>query len=427
MNGINISRLCRLAKEGAWVAGGQIAAVAGSLVLVKELTHYLAPAQYGQLALGLTAAGLVNQVVMGGIIAGIGRFFAIAVEKKDLPGYLSASKRLMGFASLAVLAIAVVLMIGLVLLGYLQWLSLVLATLLFSIVGSYNSALSGIQNAARQRAIIAFHGGLDAWLKILLAVSCVLWLGASSTAVVVGYAISSLLVTVSQLFFLRHAISPHAKSAPDSPQWVGQMWAYSWPFVTWGIFTWLHQASDRWALQAFASSADVGQYAVLFQLGYTPIALVTGMAMNFLGPILYQRAGDATDAARNENVHRLSVQMAQLALVVTLMGVGLTLVIHAFLFQLLVAPQYHASSYLLPWVMLAGGLFATGQVLALKLMSDMKLLAMTRIKIATAVVGTLINIVGAAHSGIRGVVAAQVAFSAVYLTWMMVESKRLQK
>ncbi len=68
------------------------------------------------------------------------------------------------------------LIVGLVWLDYAQWLGLVLATLLFSLLSSYNSAVSGIQGAARQRAIVALHGGLNAWLKILLALAMMLWL-----------------------------------------------------------------------------------------------------------------------------------------------------------------------------------------------------------------------------------------------------------
>ncbi len=88
-----MTRIKRLAKEGSWIVIGQIAVVAGALVLVRVLTEYLAPAQYGQLALGLTVAGLVNQVVMGGITAGIGRFYAIAAEKQDLVGYPTLAQR----------------------------------------------------------------------------------------------------------------------------------------------------------------------------------------------------------------------------------------------------------------------------------------------------------------------------------------------
>lgn len=421
----NTTRARRLAKEGSWIVIGQIATVAGALVLVRVLTEYLSPAQYGQLALGLTVAGLVNQVVMGGIGAGIGRFYAIAAEKQDLGGYLHATRNLLAYATAAVVAIGLSLMATLYWLGYSEWIGLAVAALVFSVLSGYNSTLSGIQNAARQRAIVAFHGGLDAWLKILLAVGVVLWLGTSSTAVVIGYACSSLLITVSQLIFLRRTIPQQHTPIPSRQPWMPQIWAYSLPFSTWGAFTWMQQVSDRWALQAFASTSDVGQYAVLFQLGFTPIALITGMAMSFLGPILYQRSGDATDHARNTNVHWLGWRMTHLSLIVTLLVVAITFALHEWLFGLLVAAEYRGSSHLLPWVVLAGGIFAAAQMLALKLMSDMKSSAMTTAKIVTALIGILLNVVGAAFSGMQGVVGAMVAFSVIYFVWMAVLARRL--
>lgn len=425
MNAIYPSRFRRLAKEGSWIVIGQITAVAGALALVRVLTEYLAPVQYGQLALGLTVAGLVNQVVMGGIGAGIGRFYSIAAEKQDLGGYLYATRHLLAYATVAVVALGLLLMASLYWLGYSQWIGLAAAALVFSVLSGYNSTLSGIQNAARQRAIVAFHGGLDAWLKILLAVGVVLWLGASSTAVVIGYACSSLLITVSQRIFLRRTIPQQHTPIQNRQQWMPQIWAYSLPFTTWGAFTWMQQVSDRWALQAFASTSDVGQYAVLFQLGFTPIALITGMAMSFLGPILYQRSGDATDHARNTNVHRLGWKMTHLSLLVTLLGFAITLALHESFFGLLVASEYRGSSYLLPWVVLAGGIFAAGQMLALKLMSDMKSSAMTNAKIVTALVGILFNVIGVALAGIQGVVVALVAFSCIYFVWMGVLARHL--
>ncbi len=41
----------RLAKEVVWVIFGQVATVTGSLVLVRTLTEYLPPAEYGEIAL----------------------------------------------------------------------------------------------------------------------------------------------------------------------------------------------------------------------------------------------------------------------------------------------------------------------------------------------------------------------------------------
>ena len=63
--------------------------------------------------------------------------------------------------------------------------------------------------------------------------------------------------------------------------------------------------------------------------------------------------------------------------------------------------------------------FAAGQILALKLMSEMKSSKMASAKIVTALLGVVFNICGATVAGLPGVVAALLAFSAVYLVWMI--------
>ena len=416
---MTVSRHYRLAKEGTWIIVGQISSVLGALVLVRVLTEYLDPVQYGQVALGLTVTGLVDQVAMGGLANGISRFYSIAAEKNGFARYLEASWRLIAYATSVVLAIGLALLIGLWFLGNAHLMALAAAALVFSLLSTYNSTLGGIQNAARQRAVVAFHGGLDAWLKILLAVAIMLWLGASSTAVVVAYALSALIVVCSQLFFLRRLIPRGAGKSSDSTPWGRQIWAYSWPFSCWGIFTWAQQSSDRWALEAFASTQEVGLYAVLFQLGYTPIALATGMAVSFIGPILYQRSGDATSHSRNANVHRLAWRITLVCLTLTLIAFLVTLGLHEWIFRFLVAVEFRSVSYLLPWVVLAGGLFAAAQMLALKLLSDMRSTAMLWAKIVTAVLGIVFNIYGASVAGSNGVAFAALAFSVVYFVWML--------
>lgn len=159
-------------------------------------------------------------------------------------------------------------------------------------------------------------------------------------------------------------------------------------------------------------------YAVVFQLGYVPIGLAAGMAMTFLGPILYQRSGTATDHTRNICVHRIAWRITLGGLLVTALAFGFTLVLHEWIFHLLVDAQYHPVSYFLPWMVLAGGIFAAGQMLALKLMSEMKSTAMTTAKIVTAILGLVLNVCGAMLFGLPGVVAALVLFSSIYFFWM---------
>lgn len=411
------TRFRRLGVEAGCIFAGQVATVAGMLVLVRVLTEYLEPAQYGELALGLAIAGLANQLVIGGAKAGIARFYSVAAEKDDLRGYLQASARLMAYATAAVVAIGIVLMSGLVWFGYSRWLGLTAATLIFSVLNGYNSSLNGMQNAARQRAVVAFHGGLDAWLKILFAVGALLWFGVSSTAVVLGYVLSALLVSVSQLLFLGRRIGPRLK-ATASADWTGRIWAYSWPFSAWGIFSWAQQVSDRWALQTFSSTQDVGLYAVVFQLGYAPIGMATAMMIAFLGPILYQRSGAADDQKRNASVHSIAWKITLGSLGITALGFAAALLLHEWLFGLLVAAEYRSASAYLPWVVLAGGVFAAGQMLSLKLMSEMKSTVMTTAKIVTALLGVCLNALGAAYFGIPGVVGGLLGFSVIFLIWM---------
>ncbi len=353
-----MTRIKRLAKEASWIVAGQIVAVAGALVLVRVLTEHLNPAQYGHLALGLTIAGLVNQVAMGGVTSGISRFYSISLEKYDLWGYLKASNRLMGYVTLGASAIAFVLMVGLYLTGQMHWLGLAAAVLVFSILCGYNSALGGIQNAARQRAIVALHSGMDAWFKIGLAVGVMLWLGSSSTAVVIGYALSALLVTVSQLFFLWRFLRRHGANTlnASTEDWVRQMWLFSWPMMAGGLFNWGYYASQRWALELFVSTADVGKFYALTQVAYTPISMAGALFMSMLVPILYARAGDPGNHQRISNVRYVVLKIASLGLVATFLLAGITFFAHEAIFKLLVAPQYIGMSVYMPMVVVSAGL-----------------------------------------------------------------------
>lgn len=415
---MNFTRIKRLIGEAAWVVGGQCCAVLGSLVLVRVLTEYLSPMQYGELALGLTFAALVNQTVMGGVAAGIGRYYSVAIENKDVAGYLYATRRLMAYATVAAVALGLVSMLLLVWLGNAQWSGLVSATLVFSVFTGYNATIGSIQGAARQRSLVALFGGLDAWLRILLAVAMMASLGVSSISVMAGYALSSFLVTGAQYYFLRRSVISKSSHVQVSDNWERQIWAFAWPISVFGIFTWMQLISDRWALQTYASIQELGLYSVVFQLGYTPIGLITGMAMSFLGPIFYQRAGAALDHRRNKDVHRLVWLVALAGLSLTVVAFVLAFFLHEWVFGLLVAVNYHEVSYLLPWIVLAGGVFAVGQMFALKLLSEMRPVAMSGAKIVTALLGIGLNVVGAAKFGLLGVVWGLVTFSCVYFLWM---------
>src|SRR5579872_1934898 len=241
---------------------------------------------------------------------------------------------------------------------------------------------------------------------------------------ILGYTLGAVLVLGSQVTFFRQKIRPLARleAIPDARQireTARGMWNYGWPFAVYGIFTWGQAASDRWALQYFRSTADVGLYQVLYQLSYYPVTLASVLLTQLVTPILFARAGDGTDSGRIEQARRMTNIMVAGSVGITLLGVAVMFLVRQPMFSLLVAPEYRTASSLAPAMVFASGVFATGQVAALNQLTRSATRALIAPKAVTACLGTLLNCIGAWEWGIGGVVAGNAAFSILYLLWVL--------
>jgi O-antigen/teichoic acid export membrane protein len=419
---INYGRFLRVGREGLWILLGQVAAVIGSIAGVRLLTELLDPSTYGELALGMTVATLVGQLILGPLSNGATRFYAPAMEQNDLGGYLKAVRNLLFSATGVIVLLMLFAITGLLVAGQAKWIVLVIASLIFAVLNGYNSILNGVQNAARQRSIVALHQGMSSWARYLIAAGFLLWLGSTSSVAMIGYATAIILVLGSQYLFFRKIIFKNVSLTTQEKDWQVQIWNYSWPFAAWGVFSWIQFASDRWALELFTTTRDVGLYAVLYQLGHYPMSLITGMAMQLLAPIFYERAGDATDRQRNANVSSLSWRLAGFILGMICLAFLVALIFHTHIFRIFVAKDYAHVSYLLPWVLLSGGLFAAAQTITLNLMSQMKTQLLIAPKIIIALLGGILNFIGAYWYGIVGIIVAGISTSLFYLFWMVMLS-----
>ncbi len=412
-------RFRRLSKEGFWIILGQALTLFGSIVGVRVLTGMLNPAAYGELALAVTVATLISQTIFGPLGNGVMRFYAPAVEHGDFPGYLLAVTQLVITATWIIFVLIPCAAAVLFFVHRGDLIVITSAALLFALVSGYNSVLTGIQSASRQRAIVALHQAMEAWVRFLFAAALLACFGARSGVAMAAYAISALAVLTSQFLFFRKRIAL-TDSGDGGQAWRQQIWRYSWPFSAWGIFGWAQQSADRWALQIFGRTSDVGLYTVLFQLGYYPISIAIGMAMQFLAPIFYERSGDTKDIRRQAAVSNLSRRLMLLTLAATAAAFLLGSEVHAQVFAVFLSKDYARMSYLLPWMILAGGIFAAGQTVALNLMTQMRTQAMAVAKISTAVLGVAFTFLGAYWYKTPGVVIAAVSFSVLYLLWMVV-------
>jgi O-antigen/teichoic acid export membrane protein len=413
------NRWLHLFNEGLWVIIGQVVSILGSLVSIRILTGLLQPSEYGSLTLGITFATLVNQVILGPLAEGVVRFYAAAAEVNQLESYFIAVKQLLLKAYNVVLITLIAIVLSLVFTGNLDWISITIVAFLFAGINGTNFILNGIQNAARQRLVVAFHQGLDSWLRFFIAALLIHYFSKTGTMGMLGYAIGALMVCISQLlnFFKSHQ---HLKFTEyfSLSAWGQKIWDYSLPFASFGLFTWGQFVSDRWALELFSNRQNVGMYAVVFQLGYYPISISTGMILQFLMPILFRRVGDASDTQRNAKNQHLIWRLSGLALGFTGVVFVFTWLFNVQVFYVFAAPEYRTLSHLLPWMVLSGGLYASGQTISLSLLSQIKTDKMVAVKIFTAILGIILNFLGAYWQGVVGVVYANVVFSGAYFIWI---------
>jgi O-antigen/teichoic acid export membrane protein len=428
---VNSARVRRLWGELFWVGLGQLLAALGGIVGVRLLTHFLTPISYGELALGMTVVSLTQHIFTSPLAAVSLRFFAPARESNQLHIYLSGVRVLLIRASLILVGVVSLFSLSLWLFNQLEWLELMLASFAFSLLDGYSSSLNGMQNAARQRMVVAWHDGLAQWSRFLIAIGVIMILGPSSSIAMLGYTIGAALVLGSQFLFFRRKIFPLSNTQTIASlgavhDWIATMSRYAMPFIAWGVFVWAQLASARWALQIFSDTSQVGLYAVLYQLGFYPVVLFSTLINQLTQPILFSHSGNGTDPVRLVYASRLNKMLVVGALLFTVFITSVAFLTHPWIFALLVGPEYQSVSSLLPLMVLSGGFYACGQIASQQLLSSTNTQSLILPKVLTALLGVALNMVGAYLLGIEGVAMASIIFALTYFVWVVCLNQALQ-
>ena len=396
------SNLNRLGKELLLVGFGQAVVAVAGIVGVRLMTGAIPPETYGEVALAMTFVSLITQLMIGPLSVSLTRYYNFAVEQHELAGFMGSSIALALKINLATVLIFAAGAAYLWISGQANFLGLAAFTLIFALVSGINILLDSVQTAARQRAVVAWHQGLGQWLRYLAAVGLILILGENSAilgrvsaAALTGYTLAAICILGSQLYFFKKK-QPEISfthSRPDA-NWTGRILQYSVPFASWGIFTWLQLASDRWALQTFSGMQNVGFYTVLYQLGYYPLMMLGNVFAQFVEPVLFRQAGDGTQVERLDRVQRNTRRMLWGAFLLVALAVAAAAVLHPLVFEWFAAPAYRSVSGLLPVMVFSGGMMVCGQIVSMTQLNRGASKALLGPKITTGIAGTVFNCLG---------------------------------
>jgi O-antigen/teichoic acid export membrane protein len=186
----NKSKIRRLSKEGGIILLGQANSILTSLILVRLLTETLLPAEYGKLSLALSVGPFVCQIAFAVSMPGIGRYFALAIERVKQYEFYKASMQMMLYSTIISITLIIVLLFGFEYFDIINMKVIVTMSILYLIISNYNTIFTEFQNVARQRHIAVFHSFLDSWLKIGLVFLLVHFFFNKAETIVTAYIFS---------------------------------------------------------------------------------------------------------------------------------------------------------------------------------------------------------------------------------------------
>lgn len=429
---LTLSARFRLSSEFGWIVFGNALAMVLSLLGIRALTEFLPPIQFGRLYLLLTFSTFIQSVIFGPIGASAARFRSISVQNSSTREFRSAFFRFLVLASLLTCVLGLSAWIVSETISGTVSIDVLVVLLVFSVSSASFSAVLGVLNADRKRKWVAFYRITEQWARYTAAVICIIIIGETFRAALFGFA----LAYVSLLIFnwrkasrLGHDQSGVEQGVRDEGWFYSEMFGYAWPFAVWGVFYWMQNASDRWALEILVTTHEVGLYSALYQLGYLPMLLACSLGVQFAQPIIFAFAS-RSDSAGVRNAWQATRALGMICMSGTVIVTALAFFFHDLLFALIAGSNYREVSYLLPFSLLAGGLFSTGQGLELFLLSGTSTIQLLPVKIATSIIGAVGSFIGAHLAGIEGVVIASVIASTIFCIWMWMmalsERRRLE-
>ena len=364
-------RAMKLRRELAWVLFGQVLCFVGGFLGIKVLTNVMGPKGYGQLALGLTIAGIFTTYVYGPVANVVARFFSVYRERGDLGTYFAVLKR--SHCQLAtVLAIIALVVAGIAgeSAGH-EWFLIVLLASLFGIVSGINASYLSLQSAIRQRKIVALHQGADVWLRIGISIVLLMVWSNRGHFALLGYLLGTLFVTLSQaLYALRNAEIKRYWRVDEADEkkraCFREFSNYAASFMIFSGFAAISLYADRWVLQGVFGESAVGIYSAIYQIAASPVNLFFAMVNQLVVPIVFERAGAMTTSAQADSSAALVRQTIAFSCVVM---AAVTLFAYFFgepLILLLTTKAFATQSSVL-WLTVVGlAIYNIGQLYSLK-------------------------------------------------------------
>lgn len=414
-------RRSRFTRDFVWIGTGQVASIGVRLVGIRVLTELVEPDVFGVVGLTIGVAILARNVLGAPILEASWRFYADAAEEQRIGAHRALLGRLLGFRT--GLATALLAVGGI---GWGVWQRApdvawsFAAVALLSVLETQRMFELRLLNASRRQL---YHAGwtlLDEALRVVGAVSAVLWLGPTAASVLLGYSVGTAAATAA---FWRARVRGEGDDGGDAwrAERTQQVLRYALPLSLLAVVGWIFNFSDRYVLAALAGAEITGVYVAAYGLASHPF-IVTARALNLSFRPVYNAAAVSGDLRRERRVFLL---WSALLAAVLFLGVAAMAWLAEPLTSLLLAERYADAAVLLPWIGAAYALQGCKQVFEAVIYAEQRtrLLVVVQAVVAPVSLGLYVVLIpelgalGAAIGTLAGMAVALLAIGFLSGTW----------
>lgn len=379
------------------------------VVSVAVFTRLLSPEEYGLYIMVVTTAMFVSTFVFSWIHQSTLRYYARYSSNK-LDHLLATS--LFSFITMSVLMLFSWYLIQAFLpkmLGQRLWQLLLLGPLVVFAQSGF-SLVQTLQRARRESMRYSFHASGNSVFRFVFAAGMIILLDMKAEALLLAIIISGLPVLVAEVLRLKRecSFSHHHFSQPL----LKQLSHYGLPLIGIACSSMILSSSDRYVIEYFCGSSQVGIYSAGYKIAESSIILFVYFLMTVSFPSLidsYEKAGI------NEAVKLMKYYLSIYVIILIPVVFGIS-----FLRREITSVLFHKSFYdsnaVLPWVL--SGVFFMGMSMFFNKGFELKekTRALFLLIGSSAVLNIVLNLVFVPFWGIVG---AAVSTSLAYLVGLI--------
>lgn len=284
-------KLNQFSWEFFWIIMGFVFQFLAGIVLIKVLTHFLSPSDYGNYNLFNSVVQFCEIVLLSPFLQGASRFAYMFNE--IYTSFVWA--RNICFKIIFILAIFSIITFVLNLkLSFVNNVMIIVfpAIVFFDIA---RDLILGFFGMNRDRKAVSIYKTLDQIIRILIVLLLAYFSIVSINNVLYVNIFVGVFLCIFLIFKLKKTITPLVdinELITDSQITLlkNNVLKYAIPFSLLSIFIWAQTWADRWILKTFLDTKDVGIYSSNSQIANIPFIAISAVVITFFSPIFFKQA-----------------------------------------------------------------------------------------------------------------------------------------